>query len=166
MDNIKIVSINVNGLNIATKRRAIFSLLHESAASICLLQETHGTDESTSRWRREWGGPAFFSNGTQSSRGVAILVSRKLYFSNLQISNDEEGRFICVDLDMEGTNFTVGSFYAPTQDKPGAQIQALENLEQVLRKSNANNTVLAGDFNCFLDPLMDRNTHTSSTTHW
>lgn len=59
----------------------------------------------------------------------------------------------------------MGSFYAPTQDKPGAQVQALEELEQILQKTNASNTILAGDFNCFLDPLLDRNAHSSSSSH-
>lgn len=165
MEKLKIVSINVNGLNIAAKRRAIFNILRGSGATFCLLQETHGTKDTNQLWQREWGGQAFFSNGSQSSRGVAILVSRNFPIADHKISTDENGRIIIMDVDIDETTYTIGSFYAPTQDKPGEQITALENLEQLLEKFSTNNSIIAGDFNCFLDPSLDRNNQNSASAH-
>lgn len=165
MENIKIVSINVNGLNISRKRRSIFDHLRKTGADVCLLQETHGSQVSATLWKKEWGAPAFFNNGSQSSRGVAILVSRKSPINVLQITADDDGRVICMDLELDGKIYTVGSFYAPTQDKPAEQLVALEDLEQALLELTSDSIVLGGDFNCFLDPKLDKNTHTSSVTH-
>lgn len=165
MDNLKIVSINVNGLNIPSKRRVIFDILRRSGAAFCLLQETHGTDISNHLWQKEWGGSAYFSNGTQSSRGVAILVSRKMSNLSPKISTDDNGRIICMDVEIEHTTYTLGSFYAPTQDRPADQVSALDDLEHILENSNASNYIIAGDFNCFMNPSLDRNSHSTSAAH-
>lgn len=161
MNAFKVVSLNINGLNIPGKRRIIFDHLRKSGASVCLLQETLATLTSASLWRWEWGGPAYFNNGTRSSRGVAILVSRNFASNVLQVSSDYDGRILFLDLEVDNSTFTIGMYYAPTQDKPQCQLTALEDLEQALSDLNAENIIIGGDFNCFLDPLLDRN---SSTT--
>lgn len=161
MNAFKIVSLNVNGLNVSSKRRIIFDHLCRSGASVCLLQETHATLSSAPIWRSEWGGPAFFNNGTRSTKGVAILVSRNLASNVLQVTSDEDGRILFMDLEEDETTFTIGTYYAPTQDKPQCQIDALKRLEQALSELTSENIIIGGDFNCFMDPLLDRS---SSTT--
>lgn len=132
MSAFKVVSLNVNGLNVPSKRRIIFDHLRKSGANVCLLQETHATLTSAPLWRSEWGGPAFFNHGTRGSRGVAILVSRSFAFNVLQISSDENGRVLLLDLEVDKTTFTIGTYYAPTQDKPQDQLGALKDLEKSL----------------------------------
>lgn len=165
MENIKIISLNVNGLNISSKRRIIFDHLRGSGADLCLLKETHGTHDSATLWRKEWGAPAFFNNGSQSSRGTAILVSKKSSIDILQVEADDHGRVICMNLELDKIFFTVSSFYAPTQDKPREQLEALDDLEQTLLDLNSDTVIVGGDFNCFIDPQLDRNSHSSSKSH-
>lgn len=160
MSSLKVVSLNVNGLNVPSKRRIIFDYLRRSDAGVCLLQETHATLSSAPLWRTEWGGQAFFNNGTRSSRGVAILVSKKFSPNILHITSDDEGRILLMDLEVSDTVYTVGSYYAPTQDKPQCQMETLQVLENLLSELTAEQIIIGGDLNCFLDPSTDRNSRT------
>lgn len=83
--------MNVNGLNIPTKRHILFDHIRRSKADVTLLQETHATDGSATLWRREWGGPAFFNNGSKNSRGVAILMNGSLDFEKMDQKHDDNG---------------------------------------------------------------------------
>lgn len=157
MEGVRVVSMNVNGLNIPSKRHIIFDHIRRSKADVILLQETHATLASEKLWRSEWGGPAFFCNGSQSSRGVAILVIRDLAFHVVDQKEDENGRILCMDLQIKGTVYTFCSLYAPTQDKSCEQLETLGRVEHLLGELSAVNTIVGGDFNCFLDPSLDRN---------
>ena len=70
MSEIQIATFNVRGLGDNTKRREIFHYLHEGKFQIILLQEARHLEK---RWGAEWGGRAFFSNGTTQAKGVMIL---------------------------------------------------------------------------------------------
>ena len=52
---IKIISLNVRGLNDEIKRRSIFNY-YRSRADILCIQETHCTQEWEKYWGNEWGG--------------------------------------------------------------------------------------------------------------
>ena len=82
--SLRLLSLNVNGLRSADKRRTLFRLLHRDRWDVVLLQETHHTDEAEGQaWTQEgpdglrpnWSGPSFWCHGSTTSRGVAILLS-------------------------------------------------------------------------------------------
>lgn len=164
MEGTKVVSLNVNGLNVPAKRRAVFDHLRKSKAHLCLVQETHSTSGTEGIWKSEWGGPAFFAHGTRSSRGVAILVSRDFNLTVINLHTDKEGRFILVDIMIDQTIYTVGCIYAPTQDKRAEQLSFLEKLDELLTETNSTNIILGGDFNCRLHPLLDKNKQGAPST--
>lgn len=83
-------------------------------------------------WEQEWGGPAYFSNGSSSSRGVAILMSRNLQVKILNTKTDQERRLLCMDIEIGGILYTLGSLYAPTQDKGREQLEYLELIDRTL----------------------------------
>lgn len=157
MTSFKVVSLNANGLNIPSKRRIIFDHLRKSGASVCLIQETHATLSSAPLWHSDWGGQAFFNNRTRSSKGVAILVSRNFASNILQVSSNDDGRILFLDLEVDNSIFTIGMYYAPTQDKPHDLLTALQELELTLSDLAAENIIIGGDFNCILNPTLDRN---------
>lgn len=70
---IKIMSMNVRGLNEANKRRDIFNWLRDKGGSIYCLQDTHSTKNMERLWQSEWGYKAIFSSFRGDSRGTAIL---------------------------------------------------------------------------------------------
>ena len=74
---IKIVTLNVRGLNKSIKRRSIFRWLHKQNAHFYFLQETYSDEKLKDVWEAEWGGKIFCSHGTKHSKGVMILVNPK-----------------------------------------------------------------------------------------
>lgn len=150
-------TFNVNGLNIPAKRRAIFKSIRDQKIDICCLQETHSSPGTTHLWQSEWGGRLIASSGRQNSRGVAILLSRSLQYQILQQVSDDEGRILLVHIDIQGILYTVGSLYAPTQDRSLEQVRFLNEVEGKLELLPDSNTILGGDFNCLLNQNLDRN---------
>ena len=76
MDKIRIVRLNVHGLNNGLKRRKVFRYLKSLKADLCLLQETYDLRTMTI-WQSEWGNKCLFAHGTNRSCGVAMLFSKK-----------------------------------------------------------------------------------------
>lgn len=161
MEGLNIASFNVNGLNIPSKRRAIFQEIRRLNIDLCCLQETHGSTDTINLWQTEWGGKLLHANGQQNSRGVAILLKRSLQCKIQKQMEQQDGRILLVDIEIQGTTFTIGSLYAPTQDRPAEQASFIDKLEDSLENMNSTNTILAGDLNCFLDPALDRNVTTT-----
>lgn len=110
-----------------------------------------------SLWETEWGGRAIFSNGSSSSRGVAILFRRDFTPTINKTVRDPNGRFVIIDFTIQEDTYTVGSFYAPTQDKPHEQGFFIDSVETAVDNMTGDTLVLGGDFNCILDPEMDKN---------
>lgn len=54
----------------------------------------------------------------------------------------------------------MGSFYAPTQDRHHEQGVFIDTVEAALNSMTGVNYVLGGDFNCILDPTLDKNSPT------
>ena len=77
MDKIRIVRLNVHGLNNGLKRRKVFRYLKSQKADLCLLQETYGSKNNDFIWQSEWGNKCLFAHGTNRSCGVAMLFSKK-----------------------------------------------------------------------------------------
>lgn len=165
MEGVHVISMNVNGLNMPNKRRILFDHFRRSKADFIMLQETHATDNTQKLWQREWGGQAFSCNGSQSSKGVAILVSRDIQVGVLDQRSDDTGRILCLDIKLKEVILTLCSIYAPTQDKSGEQIDNLCSIEGFLEDLTSTNIIVGGDFNCFLHPSLDRNSQGMAPSH-
>ena len=55
----KVATLNVNGLADKRKRNIIFDYIRNKKYDITCLQETHGTNQTTEQWSKEWGGKAY-----------------------------------------------------------------------------------------------------------
>lgn len=126
MSDLKVVTMNVNGLNSPCKRRAIFDHLRKAKADVYLLQETHSSPDTEKIWAQEWGAHASFCNGSRSSKGVAILLARDLAFTLHASRSDGMGRLLCLDIELNEVIYTIASVYAPTQDKGQEQLTFLD----------------------------------------
>lgn len=156
MSNLGLITLNVNGLGGATKRRAIFKYLRRRKVDVMLLQETHSTRDVEKLWSSEWGGRILFAHGTSGSRGVAILFSRNTSVEVLSHIGDTEGRFLMAQIKLRDTSYTLLNGYAPTADKPDEQISFLDDLEERLQEVTSPSLILGGDFNICIDPERDR----------
>lgn len=157
MEDLKLASFNVNGINLPAKRRIIFDKIRNSKAQVALIQETHSTEATASVWEAEWGGKILFNHGLPNSRGVAVLFGRNFSPKIINEKHDDKGRILALDLAWGDEVLTLCCLYAPTQDKPLLQAQFMDNLDSTLDDLTSENIILGGDFNCILDPILDRN---------
>ena len=154
--NIKLVSLNVKGLGNRLKRLAIFSYLKGKKADISFLQETHSDLCSEQTWRKDWDGSMVYCHGTSNSKGVMILFSKDIQLKINEIKTLDGGRFLLVNCDINDKNYVLCCIYAPTKDKQNEQLQFLESCMNILVDCQGTNLILAGDFNTYLNPEIDK----------
>ncbi len=78
MHTLNILSLNVNGLNSAVKRTRVLEYLHRKSISCALIQETHLKQSDVARFQNKYYKLAAFSCAHNKTKGVLILVNRKL----------------------------------------------------------------------------------------
>ena len=150
------VTFNANGLNIATKRKAIFDRFVVEKHDVILIQETHCSPSSEYIWTSQWKGSSFWSNGTAGSRGVAILIKHGLDVNVLSCIKDNEGRYLILKCCIDNVIFTICNVYAPVSVSVAEQCQFLQKLENELDNIEVSNLLVAGDFNCVMNEQQDR----------
>ena len=75
MTKLKIISLNVNGLNNQIKRRKILLQLKRAGGDVLFLQETHLTKKEHSKLGK---GFIYSSSYGSQKRGVAIIIRKVL----------------------------------------------------------------------------------------
>ncbi|PNW82418.1 hypothetical protein CHLRE_06g278302v5 [Chlamydomonas reinhardtii] len=157
--NLRLLTVNVNGLGSPLKARALVSHLQQVGADVAMVQETHATDttalESCLRaaqgaclpWRHCLAAsPA----ASPHSCGAAILARSRLSLPGCVLqppSTDAAGRVVCWDWDVGHLRLRFVCVYAPTAvaDKPAffAGLHPHLATDRVL--------VVGGDWNCVTD---------------
>ena len=79
---ISIITLNVNGLNVPTKRHRLAECIQKQDSYICCLQETYFRPQDTYRLKVKGWKNIFLANGKQKKAGVAILISDKIDLKN------------------------------------------------------------------------------------
>ena len=132
LESLTLNSLNARGLGDNKKRRCIFQWLKQFHEGITFLQETHTTQGVENKWKNEWGSRIEFSHGTYGSRGVAILFPKRLDVCINHKIVDNDGRFILLDLIIEDIQLTLVNIYAPTKDNINAQLEFIDNIQNIL----------------------------------
>ena len=159
--SLRLLSLNVNGLRSADKRRTLFSLLHRDRWDVVLLQETHHTDDAEAQaWTQEgphalrpnWSGPSsFWCHGSPTSRGVAILLRPAADIADITLRHQaEDGRAPSIDFSFAGGAFTAVSVYAPCV---AAQRAAYFTHTLLPSLPTDRQLLVGGDFNCVAGQL-------------
>ena len=145
-------TINAQGLRSDDRRHNAFSFFGKNRLDIILLQETHWTSELETKIKSEWNGDAFFSNGTNTSRGVAVLISSRLDYNMIRVVTDNDGRVLNVILDLEERILNILNIYALNTDNERRVF--FSNLDVFI--SEEYDDIIGGDFNCILDARLDK----------
>ena len=146
-----IITLNVNGLNVPTKRYRLAEWIQKEDPYICCLQETHFRPRETHRLKVKAWKKIFHANGNQKKAGVAILISDKIDFKIKTVTRDKEGHYIMIKESIQKEDITIINVYAPN-------IGATQYIRQMLTTMTGeidSNTIIVGDFNTPLTP-MDR----------
>ena len=110
------------------------------------LQETHSESEDVLVWGKHWKGKMYFSHGTRQSKGVAILTSYKSALELNNVDSDNEGRFICGEIQWDNSVLSVASVYAPND-----VYSRVHFFDSLCDRINLDNHIIGGDFNCNID---------------
>ena len=109
------------------------------------------------QWKNEWGAEIITSHGSSNARGVAILIKAGFDCSIHQQILDPMGRYIIVKAVIQDKTYVLINIYAPNKDKD--IVNFFKNLFAVLQKENLEseeNIIIGGDFNCPLNPELDK----------
>lgn len=148
--NLNIISWNV--LNHPVKRNKVFSHLKQLRAGVAFLQETHLHNSDQWRLGKCWAGQFFHSNFRGKARVAAILVDRTIPFEPSNITADKFGRFIIVSGKLYNKSVVLANVYAPNVD----DVQFFNRFFSELPDLNSHSLILGGNFNCYLDVVLDR----------
>ena len=148
MDRIKISSLNVRGLDDRLKCKRLYKFIRHQKFGIFMIQEIYVDPKTRLLWESEWGGQVCFTPGTSKSKGVAIYFDNKLGAKINKISEDPEGRWLLVTIEVEEKEFLLVKIYAPNND-------SLSFFKALTQKIDKENVIIAGDFNLVLDQELD-----------
>lgn len=155
---IKFTSWNCRGLKKLTKVKQVMSRLKFLQSKVVFLQETHLLSGDISKIRRRWQGQVLSAPYTTHARGVMILIHKSVPLQIQNIVKDPAGRYIMVQGTLLSEIINLINVYGPNEDDP----KFYDNL--FLTVSNLTGQyIIAGDFNCTLDPLRDRSTGLDDT---
>lgn len=149
---LNLLSWNVKGLNHPVKRRRVFSHIKQLKAAIIFLQETHIRNSDNSRLMRGWAGQQFHSAFQAKARGVSILINLNTAFQHHKVLPDPNGRYIIVIGHLYNMPVVLANVYAPNID----DAEFFESFFSSLPDLSSHSLILGGDFNCWLDPFLDR----------
>ena len=149
-NNVQIISLNVGDYG---KRKYLYSYFRELKADIILLQETHCTPDKAQTWQTEWGGEWYNSFGSSNTKGVAILLTKRLKncIRDPTIEIDKEGRLIICNLEIERTKYMICNIYNINEDNPAV----LHELIRMMNNKECDYIVVGGDFNFVIDDEID-----------
>ena len=91
---LSIITLNVNWLNVPTKRQRLAEWIQKQDPYICCLQETHFKTRDTYRLKVKGWKQIFHANGDKNEAGVAIFISDKVDFKIKTVKRDKEGHHI------------------------------------------------------------------------
>ena len=128
--------------------------LRQCKSDIMMLQETHATKLDESEWEKEWKGSIFWSHGSSSSAGCAILS--KPGISGEILETDRQGRRCTVLLDIEGNKLCVMCLYAPTHTNSEYKLSFFRETMNVIKEWEPH--IVAGDLNMYMEELDAGNT--------
>ena len=156
-ESVKLLSVNVRGLNNCKKRKTIFTWCGKWNADFIFLQATHSTVENEMPWRHEWGAEIITAHGTSDARGVAVLFTRGVDCKVHSKFLDPQGRYIILKAEIRDKTFVLINVYAPNKNMELTHF--FTNILTLLQKENLDsetNIILGGDLNCPLDPALDK----------
>ena len=140
---ISIITLNVNGLNVPTKRHRLAEWIKKEDPYIRCLQETHFRPRDTYKLKVRGWKKIFHANGNHKKAGVAILISDKIDFKIKTVTRDKEGHCIMIKGSIQEEDITIINIYVPNIGAP----QYIRQMLTAIKGEIDSNTIIVGDLN-------------------
>ena len=108
---LSIITLNVNELNVPTKRHRLAEWIHKQDPCICYLHGTHFRPKDTYRLKVRRYKNIFHANGKEKIAGVAILISGKIDLKIKKIKRDKEGHYIMIKGSVQEKDIKIANIY-------------------------------------------------------
>ena len=143
--------MNVQGLGDKAKRKDVLNFLKSKRYSICMLQDTHFTENEEVYIRSQWGYECYFSNHNSQSRGVATFINNNFDCKVINVEKDTNGNLLILNCKFGEKNVTLFNIYGPNRDNP----EFYQNIHEKMSQYEDSLFILGGDFNLILNPEID-----------
>ena len=121
----------------------------------CSTYIAYKTHISLEKWKKivyaQWGYKVHFSNYKSNARGTAILIHNNFEYKVIQEKVDINGKFLILDIIIQGNRISLVTLYGPNKDKP----TCFENINLILDELGNEHIIMCGDFNLVLEPEID-----------
>jgi hypothetical protein len=155
--NLRLAAQNCQSLNVSTKNsrttKKILALVNNSEDVIFLSdlklntsRNKHASHDIEKQFFSK--NYKFFHNSTASSRGVGILINRKVFEQLLEEVADPNNNFLLLKVKLNTGIWVLGAVYGPNDNDRGF----FADLSAGIRRLSCDNTVIAGDWNSTWDP--------------
>lgn len=114
-EEIKLLSININGLNAPRKRTQTFAKLWKLDVDVICLQEVHIKKEHSKLLENTKIGKLYTTLPQKEKRGIATYVKERL--KSKLIYSDEEGRILTIELEVEQKQTLLTAIYEPNKNQ-------------------------------------------------
>uniref|UniRef100_A0A670HYM7 Reverse transcriptase domain-containing protein n=1 Tax=Podarcis muralis TaxID=64176 RepID=A0A670HYM7_PODMU len=148
--SLQLLSWNCNGLNHPRKRDQVFHILKKEHLDIICLQETHIARIHRKLLINKRLGLEFVSSDKVKKRGVVIYVKEK--WEPKMIFKDDEGRYLAVEIQIQGEKTLIVGVYAPNEGKA----EFFKKLHETLMDFMDFKIILMGDMNGVVSTNMDK----------
>uniref|UniRef100_A0A803JH93 exodeoxyribonuclease III n=1 Tax=Xenopus tropicalis TaxID=8364 RepID=A0A803JH93_XENTR len=166
MAMIKLISLNVKGLNTITKRYLTLKELKSLKADIAFIQETHFDANKPYKLSSKYFPISYYSSSTHKKAGVAILIHKDCPLIVNQAFPDPEGHYLLLLASYQGTPISLLNIYSPNKRQSSFLRKTLDKLTPHFHPY----LIIGGDFNMTHSQTMDRShqsldrsSHTTST---
>ena len=126
---LSIITLNINGVNVLTKRQILAEYIQKQDPYICCLQETHLETRDTYRLKVKGWKKIFHANRDQKKAGVAILIPDKIDFKTKAVERDKDGCYIMIKGSIQEEDITIINIYAPNIGAPQYVRQMLTSMK-------------------------------------
>ena len=126
---ISIITLNVNELNVPTKRHTLAKRIQKQEPYVCSLQKTHFRPQDTYKLKVRGWKTIFHANGKQKKAGVIIFISDKIDLKIKNITRDKEGHYIIIKGSTQEEDITIVNNYAPNIGASQYKIETLTDIK-------------------------------------
>lgn len=155
MQKLKLISSNVNGLNLARKRRKVFHWLKKQNCNLLCMQEAHIKKTERKFLINKHLGEEFYSLSEKKKRGTITYVKKEL--NPRKIFSDDKGRYVAVEISLQSKKILILNIYAPN----GAKTLFFQDLQKCMDRVIYEHLIIVGDFNGTVENELDRSCKTN-----